>query len=94
MRQRNQHKCDQLAYYPDDGAVEIAGETDVYVWGDRMIGLHRCKACGVITYWRTLGEAFGKMGVNARLFDGYREAPDGTRSFDGAPLEVRFLDNA
>ena len=26
-----------MAYYPDDGAVKIEGETVAYIWGDRMI---------------------------------------------------------
>ena len=83
-----------VAYYPDDGSVRIEGETEAYVWGDRMLGTHRCRRCGCITHWQTLGEDFGKMGVNACLLDGYREGPDGTRSLDGEPLEVRFFDNA
>jgi hypothetical protein len=72
-----------VAYYPDD-AVNVAGETKVYIWGDRMIGLHHCPTCGCITHWKTLGEDFGKMGVNARLIEG----------FDPAGTEVRLFDNA
>ena len=77
-----------VAYYPDgpraETPVEVEGETRVYVWGDRCIGLHHCPTCGCITHWRTLGEDFGKMGVNARLLDG----------FDLAKVEIRYLDNA
>jgi hypothetical protein len=72
-----------VAYYPDE-AVTVEGETAVYVWGDRMIGLHHCPTCGCTTHWKTLGEDFGRMGVNARLIDG----------FDTAKVEVRYLDNA
>ena len=67
-----------VAYYPD-GAVRVEGETVAYVWGDRMIGIHHCPVCGSGTHWRTLGEDFGRMGVNARLLDG----------FDPAAVEVR-----
>jgi hypothetical protein len=71
-----------MVYYPDD-EVAVTGETAVYVWGDRMIGLHHCPACGCFTHWRTLGEDFGRMGVNARLLDG----------FDPSAVEIRRLDN-
>jgi hypothetical protein len=72
-----------VAYYLD-GEVTVAGETNAYVWGDRMIGIHHCPICGCGTHWRTLGEDFGRMGVNARLLD----------CFDPAEVEVRLLDNA
>ena len=71
-----------MAYYPDD-AVTVAGETIAYIWGDRMIGLHHCPVCGLVTHWQTLGEDFGRMGVNARLLDG----------FDEAQVEIRRVDN-
>jgi hypothetical protein len=70
------------AYYPD-AEVEVTGETMAYVWGDRTIGIHHCPMCGCVSHWRTLGEDFGKMGVNARLLDG----------FDPCGVEVRPLDN-
>jgi hypothetical protein len=70
------------AYYPD-AEVEVTGETKAYVWGDRTIGIHHCPMCGCVSHWRTLGEDFGKMGVNARLLDG----------FDPCGVEVRPLDN-
>jgi hypothetical protein len=71
-----------VAYYPPDD-VQVEGETVPYIWGDRMIGLHHCPVCGCGTHWATLGEDFGKMGVNARLFDG----------FDPTKVEVRLMDN-
>ena len=64
--------------------VEVEGETVAYVWGDRCIGIHHCPICGCGTHWKTLGEDFGRMGVHARLLDG----------FDPAKVEVRFMDNA
>lgn len=72
-----------LAYYPDH-AVTVEGETVAYVWGDRMIDIHHCPICGCGTHWKTLGENFGKMGVHARLLDG----------FDAAKVEVRLVDGA
>jgi hypothetical protein len=72
-----------VAYYPEN-EVKVEGETTAYVWGDRMIGIHHCRACGCGTHWLSLGQDFGRMGVNARLLEGFRE--DET--------EVRLLDNA
>jgi hypothetical protein len=71
-----------VAYYPDD-TVTIEGETVAYIWGDRMIGIHHCPVCGCGTHWKTLGEDFGRMGVHARLLDG----------FEAAKVEVRMMDN-
>jgi hypothetical protein len=72
-----------VAYYPPD-AVRVEGETRAYIWGDRCIGLHHCPICGCGTHWATLGEDYGRMGINARLLDG----------FDPAAVEIRPLDNA
>lgn len=73
----------RVAYFPPE-QVTVTGETTAYIWGDRMIGIHHCPVCGCGTHWATLGEDFGKMGVNARLIDG----------FDEANVEVRKVDNA
>ncbi len=86
-----------VAYYPDD-QVSVEGETVAYVWGDRMIGIHHCPTCGCGTHWRTLGEDLGKMGVHARLLDGFdasrADAHPSKLHFDGRPVEVRLIDNA
>jgi hypothetical protein len=82
-----------MAYYPDDGGVRIAGETAAYVWGDRMISQHHCPVCGCFTDWRSTGTSHGKVGINARLLDGYAER-DGRSLFEGREIEVRFLENA
>ncbi len=92
-----------VAFYPDDGAVTVRGETAQYVWGDKMIAIHFCPKCGCGTHWTSTGESYGKMGVNARMLDGFevRErvcgGDDGNPvdyAFEDEPLEVRFLDNA
>jgi hypothetical protein len=72
-----------MAYYPDDGGVRITGETVPYIWGDRMISQHHCPACGCFTDWRSTGESYGKVGVNARLLDGFA-VKDGPRCSTGA----------
>ena len=82
-----------MAYYPDDGGVSIAGDTVAYIWGDRMISQHHCPTCGSFTDWRSTGESYGKVGINARLLDGYSEQ-DGRSLLEGRPIEIRYLDNA
>ena len=82
-----------VAYYPDDGSVRVEGATTPYVWGDRMISIHHCPACGSGTHWESTGESYGRVGVNARLLDGFA-VDEGKALFDGEPLEVRFMDNA
>jgi hypothetical protein len=84
------------AYYPDD-AVRVEGETIAYIWGDRCIGIHHCPTCGCTTHWKTLGEDFGRMGVNARLLDGFEMEPASGPAHcrvAGRRLEVRLVDNA
>ena len=43
--------------------------------------------------WRSTGESHGKVGINARLLDGYAER-DGRNLFEGREIEVRYLENA
>ena len=73
----------RACYFPPD-QVRVSGETKAYVWGDRMIGIHHCPVCGCGTHWLSLGKDFGRMGVNARLLDG----------FDETAVEVRKMNNA
>ena len=82
-----------VAYYPDDGAVRVEGETVPYIWGDRMIAIHHCPVCGCGTHWDSTGESHGRVGVNARLLDGF-ELRDGRPLIGGEAVEVRFMDNA
>ena len=82
-----------MAYYPDDGSVKISGETVAYIWGDRMIATRHCPVCACITHWDSTGESYGKIGVNARLLDGFA-VDEGRVLFDGREVEVRYLDNA
>ena len=82
-----------MAYYPDDGSVRVTGATVPYIWGDRMIGLRHCPVCACHTHWESTGDSHGRIGVNARLLDGYEER-DGRSLFKGRELEVRPMDNA
>ena len=56
------------AYYPD-AEVRTVGETETYVCNYRVIAFHRCRECGCTAYRRTLERDFGRMGINARLFE-------------------------
>ena len=71
----------------------VEGETAPYIWGDRMIALHHCPVCACVTHWVSTGESYGRVGVNARLLDGFAVTRDGP-TFEGVPIEVRFMDNA
>lgn len=82
-----------MAYYPDDGSVRITGETVPYIWGDRMIALNHCPTCGCFTDWRSTGESYRKVGVNARLLDGFA-VREGKFLLGGVEIEVRYFDNA
>ena len=94
-----------VAYYPPDPA-RVEGETATYVTGDRFIRFHCCAACACHTHWSANPEALAgdlpdgvrealakKMGVNARLLDGF-EMREGVPFFGGVELPVRFMDNA
>jgi hypothetical protein len=79
------------AYYPDaDG--EVTGPTDTYVCNNRVIAFHRCRTCGCTTHWRTLGKDFGRMGINARLLDGFDSAAVQVRVVPGPTPEVFAAD--
>ena len=94
-----------VAYYrPDE--VRVEGQTATYLTGDRFIRFHFCASCSCHTHWTANPEALAgdlpdgvrdalatRMGINARLLDGFAVTKDGP-AFDGRPLEVRFMDNA
>jgi hypothetical protein len=82
-----------MAYYPDDGSVRVTGETAAYIWGDRMIALHHCPTCACFIHWESTGESYGRIGVSARLLDGFAVS-EGRYLLDGRALEIRYLDNA
>jgi hypothetical protein len=80
------------AYYsPSEVGLPKAGSTQPYVWGDRMLAFHRCKACGVTTHWQSLDGAQDRMGINARLMDGLDWTTMRVRPFDGADT-WKYLD--
>jgi hypothetical protein len=62
--------------------------TAIYMWGDRTLEIHRCKACGCTTHWQGVGEFAHRVGINARLFDPEVLAALPIRRFDGAAKPV------
>jgi len=85
-----------MAYYPAS-KVTVTGATARYVWGDRLLDLHHCQTCGCPTHWSARPDALARddlpdevrvaltdrMGINARLLDG----------FDPEAIEIRKFDN-
>jgi hypothetical protein len=58
--------------------------TETYVWGDRELAFHRCRACGCITHMAAIAaDPSALYGVNARMMLG----------LDPATVEVRRKDN-
>jgi hypothetical protein len=80
-----------LAAYYDPADVTIRGETDTYMWGDRMMTFHRCKVCGCATHGLPVDATSARMSVNARLLDPRVLAAARVRKFDGADSWT-FLD--
>jgi hypothetical protein len=73
------------AYYtPTEVTLPAPATTQVYVWGDRMLAFHRCKACGVTTHWQSLNGSRDRMAINARLVDDLDWDRIRVRQFDGA----------
>jgi hypothetical protein len=80
------------AYYrPVDVRIN-SGSTDTYLWDDRSIAFHRCRACGCVTHWSPVDPAMDRMGVNARLMDPGMVAAARVRRLDGAGTE-QYLDD-
>ena len=82
------------AYYAPEQVriVAPAAGDDVYVWGDREIGFHRCKVCGCVTHWAALEPGADRMGVNARLMDPDVLASARRRTTDGNGRELTVED--
>ena len=75
------------AYYPPDKVTFAAdnGPTDVYIWGDRDLGLHRCRICGCVTHWVAIDPTYDRMGVNARMMASEVVAAASVRISPGPP---------
>jgi len=85
-----------VAYYrPDE--VRVDGRTETYLTGDRFIRFHFCSDCANHTHWTANPEALAgdlpeavrealatRMGINARLLDGFAVTADGP-TFESQP---------
>jgi len=80
------------AYYPK-GAVDLSqmGETDTYMWDDRVIAFHRCRTCGCVTHWLPVDPTGDRLGINARLFSPDVLVAARVRHLDGADTE-QYID--
>ena len=59
------------AYYRPDQVRLLSGPgaTEAYIWGDRDLEFHRCRACGCVTHWTDTDRDASRMAINARLLD-------------------------
>ena len=73
------------AYYEPERVRVLPPDapTDVYVWGDRTLGTHRCRGCGCVSHWVAVDPEVDVMGVNARLMDPEVLAAARVRHSDG-----------
>jgi hypothetical protein len=83
------------AYYSPAHVRILAApnSTDIYMWSDRSIEFHRCKACGCVTHWAAVDPKTDRMGVNARLMDLEVVAAARVRKLDGAVTE-KYVEEA
>lgn len=58
-----------LWHYCAPDAATIEGEAVGYLHGDRMLTTWHCGFCGCTTHWTAIDPAYGKMGINLRMFD-------------------------
>jgi hypothetical protein len=79
------HTYGHICAYFKESEVAVAGVTDTYVHGDKMISFHRCKNCGCHTHWTSIDESSlsDRMAVNARLFPRELLTQARVRHFDG-----------
>jgi hypothetical protein len=71
-----------------------AGNTEPYSFGDKNICFCHCPKCGCTTHWHSIGGE-RRIGVNARLIDGFEEkGVGGSFSFGDGPVATRHLQGA
>ena len=54
------------AYYSPK-RVTMTGPTEIYMRGDRVLEMHRCKTCGCVMWWVPVDKSYDRMGINARM---------------------------
>lgn len=58
-----------LWHYCAPEQAAISGPLQGYVQGDRTLTTWRCEQCGCATHWTAIDPAYGRMGINMRMFD-------------------------
>jgi len=75
------------AYYRPGEVVIVRGSDhmDVYAWGERSLGFHRCRTCGCLTHHSALDSTPPRIrGVNVRMIP----------TLDPASVKLQHTDNA
>jgi hypothetical protein len=73
------------AYYsPKAVRIDEAVPTHTYIWGDRMLTLHRCADCGCVSHWSPVDPTYDRMGINVRLLEPAILAAARIKHVDGA----------
>jgi hypothetical protein len=78
--------------YPQAGQATILkgpdpGATETYMWGDKELAVHRCRACGCVTH--TMGvDSPVIYGVNARMMLGLDPKTTAVRQVDNGDSGV------
>jgi hypothetical protein len=73
-----------LWHYCAPGAVAVEGEGVSYQRGDCALDLWHCPRCGCTTHWTATDPAYGRMGVNLRMFEPALWRDLSRRLIDGA----------
>ena len=74
--------------YPHAGQVKVLkgpdpDVTETYVWGDRWLAFHRCRACGCVTHMEAIAEDPPHLyGVNSRMMLGLDPSTVALRQVD------------
>jgi hypothetical protein len=58
-----------LWHYCAPGDLKVSGQPRGYVQGDRTLTTWHCESCACVTHWTAIDPAYGKLGVNLRMFD-------------------------
>ena len=73
-------------YHPSEVSLKTSRESlDIYVWGDKLIQICRCKTCGCTTHWESIDPEYTeRMGTNARMMT----------DLDLSKIPVKYVDGA
>lgn len=58
-----------LWHYGAPETLQVTGPAVSYQHGDRALDLWHCATCGCTTHWTPTDPAYGRVGVNLRMFE-------------------------